>query len=651
MRSYFFALLFFVPAAGGADDIPAQDFAKQKEFHSAVLSPQGDYIAVQRSADEGKRMVAIVSTKDLSLQGHIPAGTKYSPFNPFWANDRRLIVQLTQDRSDTNFEQANGELVAIDFDGKKERRIIQHQQFLSSKAKSKNRNTLHGFAKVVHMLPDEENYVIIRFVAFGTSQIGTRSSLYKIHVVNGKIKRIADAPSYNASFVFSPSGELLYSIGLDAQEAKSGQNRWVTHRYFDEKWQRLKELDVDADALSIVSSANSADVYMSMGYWDKPDRVYRFNLESGDRKLVFAHAEVDPSGFDIDRNTGELIAVHFDAGYPDIHLVDQEHVYSRWYPALLQAFDGNRIRITSSSDDEKLLLLHVSGDKEPGQFHLVDTETKKLRYLFNAASWIDPQQMASTQPITFEARDGLKIYGYLTEPNNNSQSAPLVVMPHGGPYGVRDSWQFDQDVQFLASLGYAVLQINFRGSRGYGWGFEQSGYRKWGTDIQYDIIDGTRWAADLETIDAERICIVGASFGGYSALMAPTIAQDLYKCAVGVVGVYNLELMWKTADIRKTRLGKNYLEKAIGEDPETLRRNSPLYNLDRLSIPVFLAHGEKDWRVDVEHYEQMVKALEENNHPHQAMLLEKEGHGFYNEENRLAYLQKLESFLKKHIGR
>ncbi len=650
MRNYFLVLSVLVSAAGWADDFPVQNFAKQKEFHTAVLSPQGDYVAVQRSADEGKRLVAIVSTKDLSLQGHIPAGTNISPFNPFWANDRRLIVQLTEELGDADFEQANGELLSIDFDGKKERRIIQHQKFASTQAKSKNRNTLHGFATVVHRLPAEEDYVIIRFVSFGTGRIGTRPSLYKIHVVNGKTKQIADAPSYNASFVFSPSGELLYSIGVDESDAKTGRNRWVTHRFVDKGWQRLEELSVEAETLSIVSTADNADVYVSLGYMDKPNRVYRFNLESGERELLFAHAEVDPSAFDFDRNTGRLIAVHFDAGYPDIHLVDPTHVYSQWYPSLLQAFDGNRVRITSSSDDKRFLLLHVTGDKEPGQFHLVDTEAKELKYLFNAASWIDPQHMASSEPISFEARDGLKIHGYLTKPVDNSQPTPLIVMPHGGPHGVRDTWQFDPEVQFLASRGYAVLQINFRGSDGYGWSFAESGYGNWGTEIQYDIIDGTRWAANLETIDSERICIVGASFGGYAALMAPTIAQDLYKCAVGVVGPYNLELMWNKADIQRTTLGQNYLQKAIGRNPEKLRRNSPLYNVNKLTIPVFLVHGKKDWRVDVEHYEQMVKALKTNDHPHQTFLAKQEGHGFYDEENRLAYLEMLEEFLNTHIG-
>ena len=651
MRSYFVALLILVSAAVWANEIPVQHFAKQKEFHAAVLSPKGDYIAVQRSADEGKRLVAVVSTEDLSLQGHIPAGTNVSPFNPLWANDRRLIVQLTEELGDATFEQANGELVAIDFDGKKERTIIQHQVFASAKAKSKNRNTLHGYAEVEHRLPVDDDYVIISFIPFGTGRVGVRPSLYRIHVVNGRTYQIADAPSYDASFLFSASGELMYSIGVDTSEAQAGRNRWVTHRFVDKKWELMEEIDVDADTVSIISTADNSDAYVRLGYRSRPDRVYRFNLESGDRELLFAHPEVDPSAFDIDRNTGKLIAVHFDAGYPDIHLVDPGHIYSQWYPALLQAFNGNRVRITSSSDDKKVLLLHVTGDKEPGQYHLVDTENRELRYLFNTASWIDPQQMASSEPVSFQARDGLKIHGYLTKPATTDQPVPLVVMPHGGPHFVRDTWEYDREVQFLASRGYAVLQVNFRGSGGYGRGFGWSGYRNWGTDIQHDIIDGTRWAAGLEAIDSERICIVGSSFGGYSALMAPTIDQDLYKCAVGVVGPYNLELMWNTADIQMSRLGMNYLESAIGRNQETLRKHSPLHNVDKLKIPVFLVHGKKDWRVDVKHYEQMVDALEERDHPHETFLVKEEGHGFFDEENRLAYLEKLEDFLDMHIGR
>lgn len=647
LMSAFFLLL---PPAATAGEIPVEDFARRADFHHAVLSPGGDYIAVERSAEEGKKLVAIVSTSDLSLLGHIPAGSDFSPFSPVWANDERLIVRLTRDREDAEFEVANGELISIDYDGGKQRRLIEHQVAISGYRDTQPLNALHGAASVVHQLPSEKDHVLIRFREFEQGR-EYRPTVYRIHVTRGRLQRIADAPTYFASFVFSPSGELLYSIGVDGASMEVGENIWVVHRFDDGDWVQISDLDIgDAVDFEIIASAGDSAVYMNLNYADRPDRVVRYDLASNVSELVFAHAEVDPSGFDFDAQTGELIAVHFEAPYPDIHLVDPDHVYSQWYPALFQAFGGNRVRITSASDDGRLLLVHVSGDREPGQFRLFDTATKDMKYLFNAAPWIDADQMAEMLPVSVEARDGLKLHGFLTLPNGADGAVPLVVMPHGGPYGVRDTWRFNRNVQFLASRGYGVLQINFRGSGGYGLAFREAGYRAWGRAIQHDIIDATQWAASLEQVDPERICIVGSSFGAYSAMMAPMLAPDLYKCAVGLAGVYDLELMWSTADIERTRYGENYLELAIGSDPETLESFSPARNVERLEIPVFLAHGNKDWRADVKHFEKMTRALKDADHPHETLLVKGEGHGFFDEANRTKYLRKLESFLGKHIG-
>ncbi|MDX1499790.1 MAG: S9 family peptidase [Woeseiaceae bacterium] len=644
------ALVLVVPAAVAADGEPAELFAKRAEYYDAVISPGGEYIAIERAAEEGKRLVAIVDTQDLSLLGHIPAGSDYSPFNPSWANDERLIVQLTEDRGRAEFEFPNGELISIDYDGGKLRRLIERQVAVSGYRDTQPLNALHGFAEVAHRLPTEKDHVLIRFIEGGQRGVGYIPTLYRIHATRGKVVRIADAPTYSASFVFSPKGELAYSVGLDGEALKAGTNEWVVHRYVDGEWESLDDLDIDGESLRFLATGAGSNNYIEVGYADGPDRVYRYDLATGDKELVFAHAEVDASAFDFDRRTGRLVAVHFDAGYPDLHLVDPEHLYARWYPALFQAFGGNRVRITSASDDGRLLLIHVSGAREPGQFRLFDTETRDMKYLFNAAQWIDSESLAEVRPIVFQNRDGVAIHGYLALPDGHDEALPLVVMPHGGPHGVRDFWRFDPEVQFLASLGYAVLQVNFRGSDGYGWGFEEAGYGSWGTLIQNDIVDGTRWAASLEQIDGDRICIVGASFGAYSALMAPTIEPDLYRCAAGLAGVYDLELMWTTADIETTRRGENYLARAIGDDPETLRRNSPVHNIDKLKIPVLLAHGEDDWRVDVKHFDRMVRALEQAGHPHETLLVKREGHGFFNDENRAAWFTRLATFLDQHVG-
>lgn len=634
-------------AAVRAESVSLEDFARPMEYYDAILSPDGKYIAIERAADEGKTLVAVLRTKNLELMSHIPATSGVSPINPRWISNNRLVVELTEGSRFYGNEWSTGELIAMNADGSLTRRIIEHQAFVVQ-GKDERLNRLHGFARVVHTLPDDDKKIIIAFTEFRRSISGNRNKLYKLNTVTGQADLIAEAPSYDATFMLSRSGEPLFSFGRD--KSAKDENVWVTHRYRDGKWEALSSPTLKADVLRVIAETdNPSEVIIEARFAEGPDKLYRYNLETNENKLVFAHPRVEPQSYDIDPNTNRLIAVHFQDGLPNLHLVDKDHLYSRWYPALFEAFNGNRVRITSASDDGGLLLVHVSGANEPGQFHLFDTKAKKLKYLFNAASWIKPETLSKTEPFTMKARDGLELSGYLTLPRDAKGARPLVVMPHGGPRS-RDWWDYDPEVQFLASRGYAVLQVNFRGSSGYGMGFELAGNRKWGGEVQYDIIDATRWAAQKDAIDDKRICIMGGSFGGYSALMSSILAPELYKCAISMVGVTDLNLMWTTADIQRFRLGENYLEDAIGSDKAMLDKFSPLMRVAELKAPVLLIHGEADWRVDVKHFYAMRDALEARHHPYETMLVEKEGHGFANDKNQAEYLRRVEAFLGKYIG-
>jgi dipeptidyl aminopeptidase/acylaminoacyl peptidase len=471
-----------------------------------------------------------------------------------------------------------------------------------------------------------------------------------MNIKNGRISIITKAPSTYSYLTFSEKGDPLYSVGLD--KSNKEKNVVVVHQYVDGKWEKLnpKGLDDTEEFRVISETENSSEVYLYARFLNKTDRIYRYNVETGSKTLVFAHAKVDPHDIEIDDKTRRMIAVHFEDGEPNLHIIDENHIHSKWYPNLFQVFQGKRVLITSATEDGSKMIVHVSGANEPGQFHLFDTNTKKLRYLFNAASWVNTEQLSQTQPVSFKARDGLEIHGYLTHPKNAKKSAPLIVMPHGGPHGVRDQWIYNPEVQFLTSRGYGVLQVNFRGSGGYGLGFEKAGYRQWGGKIQQDIIDGTRWALKQEGFDKDKVCIMGGSFGGYSALMSSILEPDLYKCAIGFVGVYDLALMYTTGDIDERKAGLKYLKDVIGEDEKELAQFSPVTRVAELKAPVLLIHGEDDWRADVKHFEVMKKALEKKGHPLETMLVDKEGHGFANEKNRIEYFKRIDKFLAQYLG-
>lgn len=265
---------------------------------------------------------------------------------------------------------------------------------------------------------------------------------------------------------------------------------------------------------------------------------------------------------------------------------------------------------------------------------------------------LDPNQLSPMQPFTITARDGMTLPGYLTLPKGaeKGDKLPMIVNVHGGPHGPRDMWGFNAENQFFANRGYAVLQVNFRGSGGYGSEFLEAGYGEWGRAMQNDVTDATQWAIDEGYADADRICIYGGSYGGYAAMMGVAKEPDLYQCGVGYVGVYSLPLMFEAGDISRNQSGEKYLERVLGTDMNVLKANSPVNLVDNIKADILLVHGAKDVRVPIEHYEQLKSALNRADKPYQTLVKDDEGHGFQKEANKFELYKRLEQFFEKHIG-
>ncbi|HZV24152.1 MAG TPA: prolyl oligopeptidase family serine peptidase, partial [Luteimonas sp.] len=277
-----------------------------------------------------------------------------------------------------------------------------------------------------------------------------------------------------------------------------------------------------------------------------------------------------------------------------------------------------------------------------------DRVQKKAQKLVDYRPWLKPDTLAPTRPIEFTTRDGQKLFGFYTAKGNGPK--PLVVMPHGGPIGPYDYWTFDRDAQFLASRGYAVLQVNYRGSGGRGEAFERAGWKQWGGTIQNDITDGVKWAIDNKLADADRICIYGASFGGYSAMMQPILNPGMYKCAVGYVGVYDMVMLRKDVHDGGSKRSIRVNDRAIGTDPKVLADYSPALRAGEIKIPVMLVHGKDDQTAEFGQFKAMEAALRATGHPAETMVVAGEGHGFAKPENVAALYDKLAEFLDRYIG-
>jgi dipeptidyl aminopeptidase/acylaminoacyl peptidase len=295
--------------------------------------------------------------------------------------------------------------------------------------------------------------------------------------------------------------------------------------------------------------------------------------------------------------------------------------------------------------DEKKVLFLAYSDRNPGAYYMFDRTTNTPSLLFKTREWIDPAQMSPTMPIEFTNRAGDRLFGFLTIPKGKPGAHPLVVVPHGGPYGISDTWAFDNDTQFLASLGYAVLRVNYRGSGSRGQVFKESGYKQWGTGIQDDIADGVKYVIGQGLADAKKVCIYGASFGGYSAMMNPIRNPGMYKCAIGYAGVYDLKALYEDKDGSKQ--GRAFFGRTMG-DTMLQAAQSPVAQVAKLDVPMLLIHGKSDYTAPFEQFRLAESALAHQGKTYETLVKADEGHGFYKPADQEEAYNRMKAFLQKY---
>lgn len=317
---------------------------------------------------------------------------------------------------------------------------------------------------------------------------------------------------------------------------------------------------------------------------------------------------------------------------------------------LAVAYPDEVAQLLGGSVDGSALLVDIHGDRNPGVVALYDPAAGRLTPLYHVQPSIDPAKMPQRMAIGFRDRSGVELHGFMTLPNDTPpKSLPLVLIPHGGPIGVDDTWFFDPWAALLANRGYAVLQINYRGSSGRGLRFQQSGMRQFGTGIQDDLIDGVKWAIAQGYVDPRRICVFGGSFGGYSALMQPILAPKLYKCAIDYAGVYDWRLVTQGSDASDDVYGQRYFANAIGSASDAYAI-SPASAVGRLNVPVLIAHGEDDQRVSFKNATMLRTALQAAGKPYEWLAEPDELHGFMSDKHNEKLFTMITGFLAKYIG-
>ena len=605
-----------------AQKVPVEDFFKDPEFSAVTLSPTGEYLTV--SVPEGDRTVlAAFRVSDMELVGKWDYGRQMHADRVRWVNDERFFVYVSRKLGRYDFRVGTPDVHASNVDGR--RRITIPNG---------------GTYQIVDTLEQEPDWILVQ-------RSIDSAYLSRLNVNDGRLRTAAIAPLRFGSFLVDHEGTLRYAIGTEES------NEVVTLRRVGDSWAEIHRAPMGGSSnMPMGFDPDNRLVYTRVSEDGEPTRVYALDAETEELTLLSENENVDPGSYLYSSDGKELLAVRYLDGVPTTDFINTEHAEVLTYAGLMNAFPDHAVAFSGISRDGRLVLVHVYSDVDPGSYYLFDRQTGQARFLLAARSWIKPEQMSPMRAISFTARDGTQVHGYITIPrNSDGRNLPLIMNPHGGPHGPRDVWGFNPEVQFLANRGYAVLQVNFRGSGGYGNAFERMGYRNWGTSMIDDMTDGVEWAVAEGIADPNRICTYGASYGGYAALQSVVREPERYRCTIGYVGVFSLPPMFRDGDIPRQESGRNYLNRVMPESQAEQQSQSPAFNVDRINIPVMLVHGERDERVPMSQYRALKSALEDAGKPPEVEILARnEGHGFQELENNVRLYNAMEEFLDKYIG-
>lgn len=614
------------PAAAKSVVIPVSDFIRAPNFSRVRISPDGKYLAaiVPKPQNPHENVLAILDGKTGKPLQVIPSGKNAMIADYFWVSDNRLVAAGAFRQNGLDTPQGTGELFGINADGTRQVQLFGYRAGGDQLA-TRTRQVGQRYARATAIGDDlaVDHRILIATNRFTDDRQGALTNIETLNVLTGQTKLIGAAPTRNANLIADHADQVRVAWTNDGFT----DIRLWTRRDNDDSWTLRNDSSKSGVTIRPIGfNRDNSRLYVSVSQGDKPDAIKLMNPADGTVATVYEGKFADPLELLPTADGLDYYAILTADGKPGLHYIDENSEEAQLNKALAGSFPGDLAAFSSFSHDGKHAIVSVISDRTGTDYYLFDLATHQAKFLMSAQPWLDPHVTRPMQPIQLTARDGLPLHGFLTLPKGTAPF-PLVVVIHGGPHGIADQWGYDPEVQMLATRGYAVLQVNYRGSGGYGEKFIQRGYRQWGLSMQDDVTDATLWAVKQGYADRKRLCLYGGSYGGYAALEGAVREPDLYECAIGYAGVYDLRVQLDSSDTQSIYAGVDYLKRVLGTDRADLLRRSPLGGVARIKAHLFLAHGGADPRVPFMNFREFTKALDANHIRYELLVEPHEGHG------------------------
>lgn len=602
----------------GVKEISVEDFMKNPGNFGYELSPDGNYITFS-SAWENRANVFVKKMNDDSEPVRVSNSKDRDVAGFYWKDNNLLYVK--DKGGDENFH-----IYSTTFNGSEEKDLTPYP------------NVTVGILSGLQGVKDE---ILIMM----NKEDATVFDVYKLNVKTGETTHVAKNPGNITSWLADRNGNVRIAVASDGVEG--------TILYRDSEKDEFKpfiEMEAGDEVMPLAFSKDNQYIYATSNKGRDKVEVVKYDLK-GNEEVIMSNDQVDVSGVLYSAEHDKLLYGAYITDKPHYQFFDEN--FEKLFRKIQSKLNvhESELGINDYNKEMTKFIVSVSSDTVYGKYYYYDSTTDELTELATLSPWLNPNELAEMHPISYKSRDGLTINGYLTLPKNKeAKDLPLIVNPHGGPWA-RDMWGFNPEVQLLANRGYAVLQVNFRSSTGYGKEFLQAGNKQWGLKIQDDITDGVQWAIDQGIADPDRIGIYGASFGGYATLAGITYTPDLYAAAVDYVGVSNIFTLLNTIPPYWETMRNMFYER-VGhpeKDKELLTAVSPVFHADKIKTPLFVAQGANDPRVNKAESDQIVEALRARGVDVEYMLKDNEGHGFANEENRIEFYNAMVRFFDSHL--